>query len=61
VVSIIAAFTDYRHWMSTMSENNKNRKTGFGAISSSVTNYRRYVGISGAVALILGILDIAKS
>jgi hypothetical protein len=51
----------FRHWMSTMYENNKNRKTGFGAISDSPTTYRRWIGGVGAVLLALGILAVVHA
>jgi hypothetical protein len=60
-VSIIAAITVYRHWMSTVYKDNKNRKIGFGAISGAATEYRTFVGASGAVALTLGFWPMAKS
>ena len=61
LAALIGAVTDYRGWLTTMYENNKNRKTGFGAISNSSVRYRVYVGLSGAVAVILGIMAVANS
>lgn len=61
LTSVVLAFTDFRHWMTTMYENNKNRKTGFGAVSDSPMSYRRWIGGMGAVFLVFGILAVAHA
>lgn len=59
--SIVLSVSDFRHWITGMYENNKNRKTGFGAISSSPEAYRRFIGGFGAIFLVIGIVAISAS
>ena len=61
LASVVLAITDFRHWLSAMYENNRNRKTGFGAVSDSPTSYRRWIGGFGAVFFVFGILAVVHA
>jgi hypothetical protein len=61
VASVLLSITDYRSWISGMYDNNKNRKTGFGAIAHSARSYRRYIGGFGAAFLVIGIIMIVSA
>jgi hypothetical protein len=55
VASIVAAITDYRHWISEMYENNQSGKTGLAPLVDTPEGYRWGVGICGVFALVIGI------
>ena len=61
LASVVLAVTDFRHWVSNRYEETKGRKVGFQAISSSTSTYRGFIGVFGAIFLIIGVVALVNA
>lgn len=61
LASVVLALTDFRHWMSNMYEDTKDRKVGFQAISGSASTYRAFNGVFGTIFLIFGVAALVNA
>jgi hypothetical protein len=61
LASLILALTDFRHWVSNRYEETKGRRVGFQAISGSASTYRGFIGMFGAVFLIVGVVALVNA
>jgi len=57
-ILVAAAASNYKNVVSNWYESNKGRKTGLVAMANSPTSYRVVVGVSGALAMTIGLVVI---